>query len=122
MEPEGLIDAPLFTQTIGKVVISKRGKSSQTLWTLLEAFQHYSLIEANPLTGRTHQIRVHCSFIGHPVVGDPVYGHRHKSLPLDRQFLHAAKVRFALPGSGEQVEFESPLPDDLQAILQQLRS
>ena len=121
----GIIDAPIGRDSRHRqrmAVIPGGERTAQTNYRVREYFPRHTLVEAEPVTGRTHQIRVHLAFIGHPVVGDPVYGHRHKSLPLDRQFLHAAKVRFALPGSGEQVEFESPLPDDLQAILQQLRS
>ena len=72
-------------------------------------------------TGRTHQIRVHLAFIGHPVAGDPVYGKGSVAgLPhLDRQFLHAAELAFRLP-DGREVAFESPLPDDLQAALDEL--
>lgn len=142
MEPEGLIDAPLFTQTIGKVVISKRGKSSQTLWTLLEAFQHYSLIEANPLTGRTHQIRVHLSSIGHPIVGDLLYGaggplflsalkgkkkyrlskDAEEERPLlGRLALHASSISFKDFTTGENIHVESGLPKDMLVAISKLR-
>jgi 23S rRNA pseudouridine1911/1915/1917 synthase len=78
----------------------------------------YTLLICRPLTGRTHQIRVHLAHIGHPVVGDTVYGGRHKSLLLcPRQFLHAERIRFRLPGTGAETEFIAPLPADLQAVL-----
>jgi 23S rRNA pseudouridine1911/1915/1917 synthase len=72
-----------------------------------------------PITGRTHQIRVHLAAIGHPVVGDTVYGKR--SPLVGRQFLHAWRLAFDLPSSGRQVEFESPLPADLREALERLR-
>ena len=142
MENEGLIDAPLFTQTIGKVLISKRGKSSQTKWTLLERFQHHSLIEANPLTGRTHQIRVHLASIGLPIVGDLLYGssgplllsslkgkkHYHLSKDaeeerplLSRMALHSSSVSFTDFTSGEVIEVECGLPKDMQVAIAKLR-
>lgn len=142
MESEGLIDAPLFTQTIGKVVISKRGKSSQTRWTLIEGFQHYSLIEANPLTGRTHQIRVHLSSIGHPIVGDTLYGSggplflsslkgknkyrlskdAEEERPLlGRLALHASSICFKDFTSGEIIQVESGLPKDMLVTISKLR-
>jgi len=142
MEPEGLIDAPLFTQSIGKVVIAKRGKSSQTQWTLLERFQHHSLFEANPLTGRTHQIRVHLASIGHPIVGDVLYGSsgplylsalkgkKHYRLSKDaeeenpllgRLALHASSIRFSDFTSEAEITVESILPKDMQVALAKLR-
>jgi 23S rRNA pseudouridine1911/1915/1917 synthase len=80
--------------------------------------ERLTLLACRPLTGRTHQIRVHLSHIHHPIVGDEVYGPRRK-LPFacPRQFLHAERLRFRLPSSGQVVEFSAPLPADLQAIL-----
>jgi len=80
-------------------------------------------------TGRTHQIRVHLSAIGHPIVGDPVYGGIHRRVPgdakavthLERPFLHAARLVFRHPAEGRRMEFESPLPADLQRVLDDLR-
>ncbi len=77
----------------------------------------FSLLEARLETGRTHQIRVHLESVGHPVVGDRVYGRRPESLGLERQFLHAARLAFPHPETGEPVEVESPLPDDLRRAL-----
>ena len=77
---------------------------------------HFSLIQANLLTGRTHQIRVHCAWMKHPVVGDTLYGYTRQRLSLDRHFLHAHKLRLRLP-SGEEREFVAPLPPELQALL-----
>jgi 23S rRNA pseudouridine1911/1915/1917 synthase len=80
-------------------------------------------------TGRTHQIRVHLSAIGHPIVGDPLYGGLHRRVPgdlravthLDRPFLHAARLAFKHPADGRRMEFTSELPDDLQRVLDELR-
>lgn len=80
---------------------------------------HFTLIRANLLTGRTHQIRVHCAWMKHPVVGDTLYGHKRQRLSLDRHFLHAHKLRFRLP-SGEEKEFIAPLPPELQALLDKM--
>lgn len=80
----------------------------------------YTLVEVRPLTGRTHQIRVHMSHIGHPIVGDPVYGRRKRRLPCPRQFLHACRLTFYRPSDGQRLTFESPLPDDLRAVLRHL--
>ncbi len=74
-----------------------------------------------PHTGRTHQIRLHCAFLGCPIVADRVYGRRKPSLPLKRQFLHAWKLELRLPGEAQPRVFTAALPLDLQAILEQLR-
>jgi 23S rRNA pseudouridine955/2504/2580 synthase/23S rRNA pseudouridine1911/1915/1917 synthase len=142
LEQEGFIDAPLFTQNIGKVVISKRGKSSQTSWKLIEGFQHHSCIEANPLTGRTHQIRVHLASIGHPIVGDVLYGSggplflsalkgrkryrlskdvEEERALLGRLALHASSISFIDFTTGGTIQLESPLPKDMQVAMAKLR-
>lgn len=142
LQPEGLIDAPLYTQSIGKVLITKRGKSSQTKWKLLEGFLHHSFIEANPLTGRTHQIRVHLASIGLPIIGDKVYGsgktlflstlkgkkkyklskELEEEKPLiPRLALHASSLVFKDYSTGTDIMVESPLPKDLQVALNKLR-
>lgn len=81
---------------------------------------HFSLVRAHPITGRTHQIRVHLAWRGHPIVGDPIYGLRRQRLPVPRLFLHAARLAFQLPGSKERREFSAPLPPDLQYVLERL--
>lgn len=142
MEPEGHIDAPLLTQNTGKVILSKRGKESQTSWRRIEGFQNHSFIEASPLTGRTHQIRVHLSSIGHPVVGDVTYGakgplylsalkgkHKYRlskneeeERPLmARVALHAAALRFEDFKSRQQIEVEGVMPKDMEVTLTKLR-
>jgi 23S rRNA pseudouridine1911/1915/1917 synthase len=82
----------------------------------------YTLVACHPLTGRTHQIRVHLAHIHHPIVGDALYGGgRRASLACPRQFLHAERIRFILPASGQEIEFFAPLPTDLQAVLDGLQ-
>ena len=122
--PRGIIDAPIGRdpkQRKRMAVVRSGGRESRTEFTIREAFPEHTLVEARPLTGRTHQIRIHFASIGHPLVGDPVYGYRRQRLPLERQFLHAARLAFALPGTGERAEFHSDLPEDLEAVLESLR-
>jgi 23S rRNA pseudouridine1911/1915/1917 synthase len=103
------------------VVPSDAGREAVTEYRVLEKFKEHTLAEARPLTGRTHQIRVHFAFLGCPVAGDTVYGRKRPSLPLARHFLHAARLALALPGSGQRKSFEAPLPAELQAALDALR-
>lgn len=80
----------------------------------------FSLLEVDLLTGRTHQIRVHMAFIKHPVVGDRIYGRRKQRIPCPRQFLHAQRLAFMQPTTGQRIEVEAPLPPDLRAVLDHL--
>ncbi len=98
------------------------GRAARTEYRAVEYFLEHTLVEAEPVTGRTHQIRIHLAFIGHPIAGDRVYGYRKERLPLRRHFLHASRIAFLLPGSERLVEFTSPLPSDLTAILEVLRA
>jgi 23S rRNA pseudouridine1911/1915/1917 synthase len=93
------------------------GRAAVTHLRRLEDLGRFSLLEVRLETGRTHQIRVHLESVGHPVVGDRVYGRRPENLGLERQFLHAARLAFPHPDTGEPVEVESPLPDDLRRAL-----
>jgi 23S rRNA pseudouridine1911/1915/1917 synthase len=81
---------------------------------------HFSLVSVKPLTGRTHQIRVHLAWRKHPVVGDTLYGYKRLRLPLDRHFLHAHRLRFRLPASGEERTFVALLPVELQRVVDAL--
>jgi 23S rRNA pseudouridine1911/1915/1917 synthase len=78
---------------------------------------HFTLVRAMPHTGRTHQLRVHFAWLKHPIVGDSLYGYKKQRLNLSRPFLHAERLRFMLPSSGESVEFHAPLPPELAALL-----
>ena len=81
---------------------------------------NFTLVQAQPITGRTHQIRIHFAWLGHPLVGDPIYGLRRQRLNSPRLFLHAASLAFTLPSTGQWVEFNAPLPSELQDVLQHL--
>jgi 23S rRNA pseudouridine1911/1915/1917 synthase len=102
-------------------VVSRNGKRAVTHFKVLEVFDSFTFIEAQLETGRTHQIRVHMAHIGHPVVGDPVYGYKKQRFETNGQLLHARVLGFVHPRTGEYVEFEAPLPDYFEKILDKLR-
>ena len=104
------------------VVKSEQGRASVTEYKVIERFPAHTLIEAYPRTGRTHQIRVHCAFLGCPVAGDTIYGRRHSTISVARHFLHAARLTLSLPSGGVRRAFDAPLPSELTAILHSLRS
>ncbi len=125
---EGVIDAPIARDPRyrKRMAVVPGGREAVTRWRVLERYigpgsgePRYTLVEARPITGRTHQIRVHFASIRHPLVGDALYGRR--SAIVGRQFLHAAGIAFAHPSTGERLEFASPLPDDLREALRTLR-
>ena len=109
------------------VMAASQGRPATTRYETLATYrmpstgERLSLLACHPLTGRTHQIRVHLAHVNHPIVGDEVYGPRRK-LPFAcaRQFLHAHRLRFRLPASGEFVQFSAPLPPDLRAVLERV--
>jgi 23S rRNA pseudouridine1911/1915/1917 synthase len=120
----GLIDAPIGRDPKARkkmAVVAKGGREAQTEYQVRENYEAHTLVEAHPLTGRTHQIRIHMAFIGHPIAGDPIYGFRKQRARSPRLFLHAARLGFRLPGSGEWREFQAPLPADLAAVLEDMR-
>jgi len=121
--PAGIVDAPLgrHPSQRKKMAVVAGGKEAVTHFRVLERFPGYTFLEVKLQTGRTHQIRVHLAHIGHPVVGDPVYGKGKNNLGLKRQALHAAKLSFVHPVTGREVTFSSPLPPDFQAALNELR-
>lgn len=121
---QGSIDAPIgrdprHRQQMAITAIGSR--EARTHFKVLERYARHTLLLLELETGRTHQIRLHLKAIGHPVVGDPVYGSGSvfKRAPLHRQFLHASQLRFTHPFTGETIELEAPLPADLQAVLAQ---
>lgn len=118
----GKIDAPIGRdlQNRQKMGIVDGGKKAVTNFKVLERFKDFTLIECELETGRTHQIRVHMAYIGHPVVGDPLYGPR-KVIGDHGQYLHAKTLGFIHPRTNEFLEFESPLPDFYEKYLQELR-
>jgi 23S rRNA pseudouridine1911/1915/1917 synthase len=122
LTPEsGIIEAAIGRDPRNRqrMAVVSRGREARTDYRVLRYIGNHSLLEIKPETGRTHQIRVHLAAIGFPVVGDAAYGVG--SPHLSRQFLHASKIGFHLPSTGQYVEFESPLPPDLEQALQDIR-
>jgi 23S rRNA pseudouridine1911/1915/1917 synthase len=118
----GVIDAPIgrSPRSPTRMAVSARGRDARTHYAVRRVFHEpvaVSLLDCRLETGRTHQIRVHLAAIDHPVVGDERYGGARQSLPAERPFLHAERLRFAHPITGEQLELTSPLPADLAALL-----
>lgn len=103
------------------IVPDQKGRVAASEYHTLESFSHHTLLEVQPITGRTHQIRLHMAFLNCPIVGDRVYGRRRASVPLDRHFLHARRLDIRLPGEKLPSTFEAPLPNNLQQILETLR-
>jgi 23S rRNA pseudouridine1911/1915/1917 synthase len=120
---EGEVDAPIgrHPSQRTRMAVVASGKPAQTRYRVLRQFKRCAWVECQLRTGRTHQIRVHLAQIGHPLLGDTVYGGRKTGpLPFHRQALHAFRLGFAHPATGQPVEFEAPMPADLQALLTQL--
>jgi 23S rRNA pseudouridine1911/1915/1917 synthase len=124
---EALIDGPIGRDPRNRkrmAVIppnaSATARPAQTRVRLIDYYGDYSLLECRPLTGRTHQIRVHLAFAGYPIVGDRVYGRRKQSLPLSRHFLHAGGLGFRRPSDGQEMTFRAELPEELKAVLEKL--
>ena len=125
LEPSrGVIEAPIGRdkKRRKRMAVVEGGREARTEYRVTECFGFYTLVEAEPKTGRTHQVRVHFASIGHPLAGDPVYGFRKQRLSgLQRQFLHARTLGFCLPGSDEYIELTAELSDDLRVVLEELR-
>jgi 23S rRNA pseudouridine1911/1915/1917 synthase len=102
------------------IVPDQRGRAAVTEYRVTTHYPAHTLVEARPLTGRTHQLRLHFAYLKCPIAGDTVYGRRTPSLPLRRHFLHAARLVFELPGAGQRLDLEAPLPPDLERILHSL--
>ena len=119
---QGVIDAPIARDPRNRqrMAVVEGGRESVTSYSVVERFSGYSLVEARPKTGRTHQIRVHLAAIGHPILGDRVYGK--PSNLVGRQFLHAARIAFLHPRTGRRMELEAKLAEDLEAALLHLRA
>lgn len=118
----GVIEAPIgrSDKDRKKQAVTAKGKTAVTRFTVLERFGNYTLVELQLETGRTHQIRVHMAYIGHPVAGDPLYGPR-KTLKGHGQFLHAKTLGFTHPTTGELVEFTAEEPAIFKETLEKLR-
>jgi 23S rRNA pseudouridine1911/1915/1917 synthase len=123
--PSGRVEAPIGRDPAHRkkmaIMPPGKGRDAVSEYVTLESYKEHTLLEFHPLTGRTHQIRLHCMFLGCPIVGDKVYGRRKQSISIGRHFLHAAELKIMLPGVSHLKIFEAPLPEDLQAILDTLR-
>jgi 23S rRNA pseudouridine1911/1915/1917 synthase len=123
--PEGRIDAPIGRNTTHRKLMGvtepHKGRAAVSEYFTLHTFKAHTFLEVHPLTGRTHQIRVHLAFIGCPITADTVYGHHRASVPLQRHFLHAWKLTIRLPGEKQSHTFEAPLASDLKQILDTLK-
>ena len=119
---EGVINKPLTKDENDKTVRvdSKYGKTAITEYKPLVFSDDFTLVEAHILTGRTHQIRVHMKYIGHPIVGDDVYGKEDKKFGLKGQLLHSKSIGFIQPTTKEYMEFDSELPDYFKKVLEKL--
>jgi 23S rRNA pseudouridine1911/1915/1917 synthase len=102
-------------------VPESRGREAISEYKTVESFRNHTLLEFHPLTGRTHQIRLHCAFLGCAIVGDEIYGRKKPTLEIDRHFLHAYRLKVVLPGESEARVFEAPLPNELVEVLEALR-
>ena len=104
------------------IVSGSRGREAISEYKTLESFKEHTLLEFHPFTGRTHQIRLHCAFLGCPIVGDEVYGRKKPSIEIERHFLHAYRLKIVLPKEKEPRTFEADLPDELEQVLTTLRA
>lgn len=124
-EQEGSVDAPIGRSTVDRkrmCVTDRNSKHAVTHYTVLEEYKGFSYISCRLETGRTHQIRVHMSYIGHPLAGDDVYGPKKVITELDGQCLHAIRLGFIHPVSGKYMEFESELPEYFSKFLRKIEN
>jgi len=123
-QDQGTVDEPIGRHPKDriKMAVVESGKKAITHYKVIERFDNYTLVECNLETGRTHQIRVHMAKIGHPVVGDIVYGFKKQRFNLKGQVLHAKMLGFIHPSTNEYMEFVSPLPDYFEKIIIKLRN
>jgi len=123
--PVGRVEAPIGRDPSHRkkmaVVSPGKGREAVSEYKTIEIFKNHTLLEFHPQTGRTHQIRLHCAFLGCPIVGDSVYGKRNFTADINRHFLHAAKLKIVLPNEEKPRTFESDLPVELKVVLEDLR-
>jgi 23S rRNA pseudouridine1911/1915/1917 synthase len=121
-QPSGIIEAPIGRDPRNRkrMAVVQGGREAVTRYDIMEAFGTCSLLSLEPKTGRTHQLRVHLTWLGYPIIGDKVYGHHKKIVECPRLFLHAADLQVTSPSTGEWLHFQAPLPPDLQAVLDDL--
>jgi 23S rRNA pseudouridine1911/1915/1917 synthase len=120
---EGIVEAPIGRDKHHRkrMAVVRSGRPARTLYRAIEYFPRQTLLEVHPYTGRTHQVRVHLAWLGYPLVGDSVYGHRRQPLLEERHFLHASELTITHPASGESLTLKAPLPSALDDVLRQLR-
>lgn len=119
-EEKGTIKAPIGRHPKDRIkmaVVFENSKEAVTHFKVLQRYGHHTLVECNLETGRTHQIRVHFAYIGHPVVNDPLYGYRKMDFPIKGQALHSRTLDITHPITGEAMHFEAPLPEDFLACM-----
>lgn len=123
-EDEGTVDQPIGRNPLDRkkmAVTQKHSRRAVTNYRVLERMGNFTFIEAQLETGRTHQIRVHLTFIGHPLLGDTVYGPKKQPFHLEGQALHARVLGFVHPTTGQYMEFEAPLPENYEKLLMRLK-
>jgi 23S rRNA pseudouridine1911/1915/1917 synthase len=124
-EEEGIIKGDIGRHPTDRkrmAIVQENGKPAVTHFKVLERFGDYTLVECRLETGRTHQIRVHMTSIGHPLVNDPKYGSRKTPFGIKGQALHSRQLTLKHPVTGEKLTFEAPLPEDMEKILSALRN
>ncbi|QAT40026.1 RluA family pseudouridine synthase [Clostridium sp. JN-9] len=123
-DDSGTVDAPLGRHPVDrlKIAVIQGGRRAVTHYNVMERFKKNTLVNCHLETGRTHQIRVHMNYIGHPLVGDPVYGYKKQRFNLKGQLLHARKLGFIHPSTGEYMEFNSDIPEEFKKIINILRN
>ncbi|HKA40989.1 MAG TPA: 23S rRNA pseudouridine(1911/1915/1917) synthase RluD [Burkholderiales bacterium] len=121
---DGKVEAPIGRHPAKrtKMAVVARGRHAATHYAVLERYTHATLLRCRLETGRTHQIRVHLSALGHPLVGDPTYGKRASALPFPRQALHAEQLSLVHPGTGKMMHWRAEPPEDLKKLISTLRS
>ena len=122
--PSGRIIAPIYRDKTHRkrmaIAPVGSGKPAETIYQSIQIFKDHAFLELQPLTGRTHQIRVHLSSIGSPICGDKVYGYKKPTIEINRHFLHASELTFRLPGGKKKTTLKADLPDYLKIILNKL--
>lgn len=123
--PEGMVEARIgrhpFHRKKMTVLKTQKGREALTHYKVIERFKRYALVEVKIKTGRTHQIRVHLSFIGHPLVGDPTYGGKREGLKVSGQLLVAQKLAFTHPRTGKRMQFEVNMPEQMREFISLIR-
>ena len=124
--PTGRVEAPVGRSTSHRkqMAVTPAGKGREAIseYRTLESFTNHTFLEVHPLTGRTHQIRLHMAFLDCPIVGDKMYGHHKASLAVERHLLHAYRLSITIPGETNQRLFQAPIPADMEIVLEQLRA